>query len=72
MEKKAGQHHLGAAVGSLEVVADEKFTSWVKQVTHLADIATTQPHSAYAGLVFSIQHRWTFIQPTMSTACDHM
>ena len=72
---KAGQHHLGAAVGSPEFVAaylDENVATWVEQVTHLADIATTQPHAAYAGFVFGLQHRWTFIQRTMPTAGDHM
>ena len=72
---KAGQRHLGAAVGSPEFVAaylDEKVATWVEQVTHLADIATTQPHAAYAGFVFGLRHRWTFIQRTMPTAGDHM
>lgn len=72
---KAGQRHLGAAVGSPEFVAaylDEKVASWIDQVTQLADIATTQPHAAYAGLVFGLRHRWTFIQRTMPTAGDHM
>ena len=72
---KAGQHHLGAAVGSSEFVAaylDEKVTSWVEQVTLLGDIATTQLHAAYAGFVFSLRHWWMFIQQTMPTAGDHM
>ena len=46
--------------------------SWVKQVTHLADITTTQPHATYAGFVFGLRHWWTFIQRTMPTAGDHM
>ena len=72
---KAGQRHLGAAVGSHEFVAaylDEKVASWVKQVTCLADVANTQPHAAYAGYVFGLRHQWTFIQRTMPTAGDHM
>ena len=62
---KARQRHLGAAVGSPAYVAaylDERVASWVEQVTHVADIATTQSHAAYAGFVFSLRHRWTFIQ----------
>ena len=46
---KAGQRHLGAAVGSPEFVTaylDEKVATWVEQVTHLADIAST-PHSQH-------------------------
>ena len=54
---KAGQRHLGSAVGSPEFVAaylDEKVASWVEQVNHLANIATTHPHAAYAGFVFGL------------------
>ena len=72
---KAGQRHLGAAVGSPEFVTaylDGKVASWVKQMTHLADIASTHPHAAYAGFVFGLRHRWSFIQRTMPTAGDHM
>ena len=64
-----------AAVGSPEFVAaylDESVDPWVEQVTHLADIASTQPHAAYAGFVFGLRHRWTFIQRTMPTVGDHM
>ena len=71
---KAGQRHLGAAIGSPEFVAtylEDKVASWVEQVSHLA-VATTQPHAAYAGFVFGLRHRWTFIQRTMPTAGDHM
>ena len=72
---KAGQRHLGAAVGSPEFVAaylDEKVASWVQQVTYLADIANTLPHAAYVGFVFGLRHRWNFIQRTMPTAGEHM
>ena len=41
-------------------------------MTHLADIASTQPHAGYAVFVFSLRHQWTFIQRTMPTAGDHM
>ncbi len=41
-------------------------------MSRLADIASTQPHAAYTGFVFGLQHRWTFIQRTMPTAEDHI
>ena len=75
LKHKAGQRHLGAAVGSAEFVAaylDEKAASWADQVARLADVAGTQPHAAYAAFVFGLRHRWTFIQRTMPTAKDHM
>ena len=75
LKYKAGQRHLGAAVGSDEFVAaylEEKVASWTEQVIQLTDIASTQPHAAYAAFVFGLRHRWTFVQRTMPTAGDHM
>ena len=72
---KAGQRHLGAAVGSTEFIAaylNGKVASWVAQVDRLAAIAATQPHAAYATIIFGLQHRWTFLQHTMPTASEHM
>ena len=68
-------HHLRAAVGSPEFVTaylDEKVTSWVEYVTLFADIPATQPHAAYCGFIFGLQHRWTFIQWTMPLMGNHM
>ena len=75
LKHKAGQRHLGAAVGSAEYVAaylDQKDAFWSEQVTQLADVAGTQPHAAYAAFAFGLRHRWTFIQRTMPTTGDHM
>jgi len=45
-----GQRHLGAALGSREF-ADEyttsKIESWTKEVSALAEVATSKPHAAY-------------------------
>ena len=75
LKHKAGQRHLGAAVGSAEYVAaylDQKVASWSEQVIQLADVAGTQPHAAYAAFAFGLRHRWTFIQCTMPTTGHHM
>ena len=75
LEHNAGQRHLGAAVGSAEYVAaylDEKVARWSEQVHQLADVASTEPHTAYAAFVFGLRHRWTFVQRTMPTASEHM
>lgn len=75
LKHKAGKRHLGAAVGSAEFVAaylEEKVASWMKQVSQLVDVASTQPHAAYAAFVFGLRHRWTFLQRTMPTMVDHM
>jgi len=57
LNHKAGQRHLGAAVGSAEYVAaylDEKVARWSKQVNQLADVASTEPHAAYIAFVFGL------------------
>ena len=38
----------------------------------LAAIAATQPYAAYVTFIFGLQHRWTFLQHTMPTTCEHM
>ena len=50
----------------------EKVACWSKQVNQLADVASTEPHAAYAAFVFGLRHRWTFVQRTMPTADEHM
>ena len=45
---EAGQHHLGAAVGSAEYVAaylDQRITAWAKEVDRLSEVAATHPHA---------------------------
>ena len=72
---KAGQRHLGAAVGSTKFIAaylNRKVASWVAQVDRLAAIATTRHHAAYVTFIFELQHRWTFLQHSIPTASEHM
>ena len=72
---KAGQCHLGAAVGSAEFIAaylNGKVASWAAQVDRNAAIAATQPHAAYAAYIFGLRHRWTFLERTIPTASEHM
>ena len=62
-------------MGSANYVAaylDEKVACWRKQVNQLADVASTEPHTAYAAFVFGLRHRWTFVQRTMLTTSEHM
>lgn len=72
---KAGQRHLGAAVGSAEFTEAylrKKVATWTAEVDRLADVAATHPHAAYAAFVFGLRHRWTFLQRTMPTVTNHM
>ena len=62
---KAGQCHLGATVGSDDLVTaylDEKVAYWAEQVIKLANIAITEAHVAYVGFVFGLQCRWSFLE----------
>ncbi len=75
LAEKGGQRHLGAAIGSTQFVdayLDDKVSRWTSLVKSLAEIAATEPHAVYAGFVFGLRHRWTFIQRTMPTTGDHM
>ena len=63
-----GRKHLGAAISSrdfLEEYIREKVEEWVAQVTRLAELATTQPQSSYAAVVFGLRHRWTHFFRTL-------
>ena len=51
---------------------DHRITTWAKEVDRLSDVAATHPHAAYAGYVFGLRHRWTFLQRTMPTAGECM
>ena len=43
---------------------------WVEDIKILASIAKDYPKSAYAAMVFSIQHRWRYIQQTVPNISD--
>ena len=66
MEITRGKRHLGAVVGSFktEYIWD-KMKGWVEDIKILALIAKDDLQSAYAAMVFSIQHRWRYIQRTV-------
>jgi hypothetical protein len=39
--------------------------NWILAVKKLADIATTQPHAAFAAFTQSLQGQWTFLSRAM-------
>jgi len=44
------QRHLGAAIGSrvyVEEYVNDKVTSWISEMTKLAEFAVTQPQASY-------------------------
>ena len=66
---KAGQRHLGAAIGLTEFIA--AYLNG-KLPPRLAAIAVTQPYAVYATFIFGLLHRWTFLLHTMPKASEHM
>ena len=71
-----GKRHLGAVVGSQEFKKEclekKPVNSWIKGVKLLSDIAKSEPQCAYAAMMFSVQHRWNFVQRTIPDISHYM
>ena len=65
--------YLGGALGSerfLHTFVSGKVDKWVRQVEHLSELATTQPHAAYTVLVRSIISRWRYCLRAVNCSPD--
>jgi hypothetical protein len=59
---------LGAAIGSATfrtAFVQNKVKAWVDSIRLLSDIATSEPHAAFAVFTHCLQGRWTFLARTM-------
>jgi len=59
-----GHRFLEGFIGSLsgrDEYVQSKVHKWAGHINVLADVASTQPQLAYAALVHSLQHEWTFL-----------
>ena len=68
-----GKRHLGAALGSrtfTEEYVTNKVQGWTQEITCLAEIATTQPHAAYAAFTHGLSSRWSYISRTIPDIHD--
>jgi hypothetical protein len=68
-----GTRHLGAAVGTTsfrQSYVKHKVNKWVSTVKRLADVATTQPHAAFAAFTHCLQGQWTFLSRTMPDCAE--
>ena len=71
--RTSGKKYLGGVIGSTAFCSDfilqktEKFTSMVEKLT---EIAEQEPQAAYAGLVFSLQSKWSYLQRIMETPAE--
>ena len=63
-----GRRHLGAALGTesfTESYVKGKVQEWVEEVTRLSEIATSQPHAAYAARTHGLLSKWTYLLRTV-------
>ena len=70
-----GKRHLGAVVGSQtfkKEYLEEKVNSWMEDVKLLSDIAKSEPQCVYAAMMFSVQHRWNFVQRSIPDISHYM
>ena len=68
-----GKRHLGAAIGNrdfIEQYVKEKVKMWTQELHQLAEIATSQPHAAYASFTHGLSSRWTYLQRTIPDIND--
>ena len=59
-----GKRHLGAALGSrsfTEEYVSCKVKEWVDDIMHLAAVASSQPHAAYAAFTHGLSSRWKYL-----------
>ena len=64
-EPIAGARHLGAALGTkafVEAYATAKIKRWEDELEVLSQIATHEPHAAYAAYTHGFASKWTFLQ----------
>ena len=70
-----GKLHFGAVIGTKEFkneYLNDLVNNWVDDVKLLAEIAWSEPRSAYATMVFAVQHRWKFAQRTIPEIAEHL
>ena len=69
----SGARHLGAALGSSQFKEEFvrlKVSQWCSEIENLANIASSQPHAAFAAFIHGEQHKWSFLQRTVSGISD--
>ena len=63
-----GRLHLGAALGSHEFVDQhiaDKVCHWQEELTSLAEVAKSQPHTAYTAFTHGFVHKFSFLSRTI-------
>ena len=58
-----GRRHLEAVIGTngnKNKYIVEKIGKWCKEIEILSTIAATEPHTAFAGFIFGLKHRYIY------------
>ena len=66
-----GRPYLGAPLGSQQYVEGfirSKLNLWKKAILSLTDIASSQPHAAYAAFTRGLSNLWLFLYRTILNA----
>ena len=64
---KKGHRYLGSYIGAedgLKEFVDNEVEEWNKDITGLAEIASSEPQLAYAAFVYGTSKRWNFLART--------
>ena len=68
-----GKRHLGATLDSktfTEEYVNDKVQGWTKDIMNLAEVASSQPHAAYAAYVHGLSSCWSYWLRTVSDIDD--
>ena len=63
-----GRPYLGAAIGSPDYISshvETKVAEWAANLRCLAEIASTQPHTAFSALTHGLMSKWTYLSRTV-------
>ena len=70
-----GTTYLGSAIGNknfTEQFIKDKIAVWTDEVLHLAAIAATEPHAAYAVLTHGFSSKWTYTLHTLNVVAESL
>ena len=70
-----GRPYLGSPIGTDEYInsfVKNKVHQWSTELKTLANIATTQPHAAYAAYTHGLTSRWSYLSRTTPNISDEL
>ena len=70
-----GQPYLGSALGSHSYTSEfvtGKVKQWTNELKSLSNIATSQPHAAFAAYTHGMMSKWSYISRTIPDISNHL